>query len=145
MKENGRGTIIPYILSGASGSRTQTRAPPFFFFKLYLFLAVLGLSCCMGSSLVAASGGYSLVAAASSRACGVYSLVAAASSRACGVNSCGAQAYLLCGMWDLPGSGIEPVCFLHWQAGSLPLHHQGSPELPFFSSDAGVSRNILWE
>ena len=131
MKENGRGTIIPYILSGASGSRTQTRAPPFFFFKLYLFLAVLGLSCCMGSSLVAASGG--------------YSLVAAASSRACGVNSCGAQAYLLCGMWDLPGSGIEPVCFLHWQAGSLPLHHQGSPELPFFSSDAGVSRNILWE
>ena len=24
-------------------------------------------------------------------------------------NSCGAQAQLLCGMWDLPGSGIQPM------------------------------------
>ena len=36
----------------------------FCFFKqnFYLFLAVLGLFCCVGFSLVAASGGYSLVA-----------------------------------------------------------------------------------
>ena len=27
----------------------------------------------------------------------------------CGLNSYGAQALLLCGMWDLPGSGMEPV------------------------------------
>ena len=35
-----------------------------FFFKqkFYLFLAVLGLFCCVGFSLVAASGGYSPVA-----------------------------------------------------------------------------------
>ena len=26
-----------------------------------------------------------------------------------GLSSCGAQAYLLCGMWDLPGPGLEPV------------------------------------
>jgi len=25
------------------------------------------------------------------------------------LSSCGAQAQLLCGRWDLPGSGIEPV------------------------------------
>ena len=25
------------------------------------------------------------------------------------LSSCGAWAYLLCGMWDLPGPGIEPV------------------------------------
>ena len=32
------------------------------FLYIYLFLSVLGLCCCMGFSLVAASGGYSLVA-----------------------------------------------------------------------------------
>ena len=26
-----------------------------------------------------------------------------------GLSSCGARAYLLCGMWDLPGPGLEPV------------------------------------
>ena len=31
------------------------------------------------------------------------------SGGACGLSSCGAQAYLLCGMWDLPGPGIKPV------------------------------------
>ena len=25
------------------------------------------------------------------------------------LSSCGPQVYLLCGMWDLPGPGIEPV------------------------------------
>ena len=36
------------------------------------------------------------------------------------LSSCGAWAYLLLGMWNLPGSGIEPS-LLHWQADSLPL------------------------
>ena len=26
-----------------------------------------------------------------------------------GLSSCGAQASLLCGMWDLPGPGLKPV------------------------------------
>ena len=30
-------------------------------------------------------------------------------------------------MWDLPGSGIPPLCLLHWQMNSLPLNHQWSP------------------
>ena len=42
-----------------------------FFKKLFIFLAVLGLHCCMGFSLVAASGGYSLAGSS-----GGYSLVA---------------------------------------------------------------------
>ena len=25
------------------------------------------------------------------------------------LSNCGAQAYLLCGMWGIPGSGIEPM------------------------------------
>ena len=48
-------------------------------------------------------------------------------------NTCGAQAYLLYGMWDLPGPGIEPVS-LHWKADSLPLSHQGSHRLSFEKS-----------
>ena len=40
-----------------------------------------------------------------------------------GLNTCGVQAYLLHGMWDLPGPGIEPVS-LHWKANSLPLSHR---------------------
>ena len=42
------------------------------------------------------------------------------------LSSCGTQAQLLCGMWDLPGPGIKPMP-LHWQADSQPLCHQGSP------------------
>ena len=59
------------------------------------FLAVLGLPCCLGSSLVAESGGCSpevihrlLIA--------VASLVAERR-----LNSCGTQAWLLQGTWDL--------------------------------------------
>ena len=40
-----------------------------------------------------------------------------------GLQSCGAQAKLLCGMWDLPGSDL---CFLHWQVNSSQLS-QGKP------------------
>ena len=36
------------------------------------------------------------------------------------------RAQLLCGMWNLPRPGIEPVS-LHWQANSYPLQQQGSP------------------
>lgn len=32
---------------------------------------------------------------------------------------------LLRGVWDLPRSGTEP-CVLGWQAGSLPMSHQGT-------------------
>ena len=49
-----------------------------------------------------------------------------------GLQSCGAQAKLLCGMWDLLGSDM---CFLHWQVPSLPLSHQGSPYLAFLMND----------
>ena len=47
------------------------------------------------------------------------------------LNNCGAQAHLLCGMWNLPGPSISPLLSnvypLHWQAVSYPLYHQGSP------------------
>ena len=44
---------------------------------------------------------------------------------------CGAQAELLCGMWDLPGPGIEPV-FPVLLSRFLTTVHQRSPEKLFF-------------
>ena len=40
-------------------------------------------------------------------------------------NSCGSRAQWLCGTWDLPESGMEPMSPA-LQADSLPLSHQGS-------------------
>ena len=80
----------------------------YLFWLRWVFVAVCGLS------LVAASGGFSC--------CGAWALGARASVvvlhglSSCGsralerrLSSCGAQAYLLRGMWDLPGPGLEPV------------------------------------
>ena len=53
------------------------------------------------------------------------------------LSSCGSQAYLLRGMWDLPGPGLETVS-LYWQTESQPLRHQGNPSIFFnmrFSHD----------
>ena len=47
-----------------------------------------------------------------------------------GFSSCGAQVWLFRGMWDLPGSGIEPV-FLEWEGGPLITGTPG--KCPFFS------------
>ena len=49
-----------------------------------------------------------------------------------GLSSRGSGAWLLWGMWDLPGSEIEP-CVLHWQVDPLPLSHEGSPRHLFFT------------
>ena len=48
--------------------------------------------------------------------------------RLVGLSSCGSQAELPHGMWDLPDQGSHP-CLLRWQADSLPLSHRGSPHL----------------
>ena len=62
--------------------------------------------------------------------CGAWALrhagVSSCSSRAleCRLNKCGTQAWVLRGMWDLPGSGN--LCLLHWHVNSLLLSHKGS-------------------
>ena len=76
------------------------------------------LSC--GLSLVVVNGGYSslqymglslwwllLLQSTSSRACGPTSCGSQALEHK--LSSCGTQAYLLCGIWDLPRPGIEPM------------------------------------
>ena len=91
----------------------------FFFFLIYFWLRWVLLAACV-LSLVAASGGYSLLRcvgvslrwllllrSTGSRHVGFSSC----GSRAleCSLSSCGAQASLFRGMWDLPGPGLEPV------------------------------------
>ena len=96
----------------------------FFLNFIYLFiylLAALGLRCCVRAfSLVAVSRGYSslwcmgfslwwllLLWSTGSRRAGFSSCGLQALERR--LSSCGAQAQLLCSMWDLPGPGIKPM------------------------------------
>ena len=86
--------------------------PEHLFFFLNLFLAVLGLlwvfivAC--GLSLVVVSGGYSSLWWAGFSLQWLL-LLQSMGSRCTGFSSCGTWAQLLRGMWDLPGSGLEPV------------------------------------
>ena len=81
----------------------------FFFFLIYLFLAVLGLRFCArafsscgkrGPLFIAVRGPLTVAA----------SLVAEHRLQTRRLSSCGSRAQLLCGMWDLPRPGLEPVC-----------------------------------
>ena len=103
----------------------------FIFLIIYLFLALLGLCCCLGFSIVVTGRGYSLVAVCrfltlslsfffggrgGGLSCCKKWAVGCVGFTACGFwtlehwfNSCGIQALLLDGMWDLPGSGIKPI------------------------------------
>ena len=92
---------------------------------IYLFIYLFIFGCTESSllhrlSLVSGSGDYSLVGALVSR-CRCFSRCGALAPgcegfSSCGsqalqhrLNSCGAELKLLCSMWGLPGSGIEPV------------------------------------
>ena len=100
---------------------------------IYLLLAVLGLHCCSGFSLVVASRRYSLAAL-----CGFLPAVACC-------RCTGSKAHTLQQLWILGSRaqlnssvacGIFPdqgpdLCLLHWQVDSLPLSHQGSTTYSF--------------
>ena len=95
----------------------------FVFFKrnlcIYLFLAVLGPRCCAQAF---SSCGERASHCCGFSCCGAWALGAQASVvvscrlSSCGswapehrLSSCGAQAQLLHGIWDLPGPGLKPV------------------------------------
>ena len=93
----------------------------FYFWLCWVFVSARGLP------LVAASGGHS-----SSRCAGL-SLSRPLLSRSTGSRRAGSAAgahgfscSVACGIF--PDQGSNP-CPLHWQAGSQPLRHQGSPTL----------------
>ena len=106
------------------------------FLFIYLFLAVLGLRCCVGFPLVAVSGGQ--VQCAGSFSCCRAQAPGHAGFSSCGfqtvehrLSSQGAQAQLLCSMWDLPGSQIKPMS--NTLSGGLPTTEPPGkpPLLPF--------------
>ena len=105
--------------------------PGLFFLKIYLFIYLFG---CIGSSLLCEGflqlrrAGATLHCGARASHCGGISccraralgtqasVVVAHGLSSCGLwavecrlSSCGTWAQLLCGMWDLPGPGLEPV------------------------------------
>ena len=67
-----------------------------YFWLRWVFVAVCGLS------LVTASGGHSSLWCAGFSSCGSRALERR-------LSSCGAEAQLLHGMWDLPRPGLEPA------------------------------------
>ena len=80
----------------------------FFYLFIYLFMAVLGLRFCArafsscskrGPLFIVVRGPLTIAA----------SLVAEHRLQMRRLSSCGSRAQLLCGMWDLPRLGIEPV------------------------------------
>ena len=95
----------------------------FFPSNVYLFgcigsslLCELFSSCGEWSTTLVAVFWFLLLRSTGSRACGWASIVIAHDLNSGGfqalehrLNSCGAQAQLLHGMWDLPGSEVEPV------------------------------------
>ena len=120
------------------------------FFKIfiYLLLALLGLHCCAGSSLVQRAGAtlnlwcvsislwWFFFGTSGFRHMG-FSVVAP------GLKSTGSvvmENRLCCPLARgiFPDQGLNP-CLLHWQADSLPLSHQGSPWLLFEVPDPPAS------
>ena len=87
---------------------TETHFFSFYFYLcIYFWLRWVSVAAHQ-LSLVASSRGYS------SLQCMGFSLqwlllLWSTGSRHAGFSSCGTWAQLLCGMWDLPGPGIEPV------------------------------------
>ena len=81
----------------------------FFFFNLFiLFLAVLGLRCC-ARAFSSCSEWATLCCGAQASHRGGFSLLWSTSSRHLDFSSCGSQALLFHGMWDLPRPGPEPM------------------------------------
>ena len=128
------GTSILFSIVAASiyiVSNSVQVFPFLFFFKviqflfIYLFMAVLGPRFCVraftscgkwGPLFIAVRGPFIIAA----------SPVAEHRLQMRRLSNCGSRAQLLCGMWDPPRPGLEPVSPA--SAGRLlTLRHQGSP------------------
>ena len=77
------------------------------FIYFYLFFSVLGLHC-FGWAFSSCGEWGLLIITVHRLLIVVASLLCSTGSRHMGLSGCGARAYLLHGMWDLPGPGMEP-------------------------------------
>ena len=57
------------------------------------------------------------------------------------ISSCGAQVQLLCGMWELPGSGIKPVVSPALASGFFTTEPLGKPQYYTFESQSHRERD----
>ena len=101
----------------ASGSFPVSRLWIFSFLKNHLFMVVLGLHCCARAFSSLDEQGL-LFAVVHGLLLQWFPLVKSTGTRHMGCSSCGAQAYLLWGIWNLPKPGIEPVSPA-WAGGFL--------------------------
>ena len=60
------------------------------------------------------------------------------------LSSCGSRAQLLCGMWDLPRPGLEPVSPA-LAGGFLTTAPPGKPDLNFFKRSLVVFQVLRWK
>ena len=90
---------------------------------LFIFLVALGLCTCVWAFSSCAEQGLLFT--------GVqwFPLLWSMVCRLMGFSSCGAWAWLPCGMWNLPEPGIEPVSPA---VDAYPLYHQGGPQMEEF-------------
>ena len=112
---------------------------------MYLFLAMLGLHCCVGFSLAAVSRGYSLVVMCQPFICRDFSCCRARALGHAGFSSCGSQTLEhklnnwhagLAAPQPVGSSKIRNQTCVSWQVDSLPLSHQGIPQWLFLSSES---------
>ena len=97
---------------------------------IYLFLAELVFVAVCGLSLVVLNGGYSLLwSMGSSFWCLLF--LQSPGSRGCGLSSCGTPALLPHSMWDLTGSGTEPISPA-LEGGFLTSESPGNPRIFIF-------------
>ena len=109
---------------------------------IYLFMAALGLHCCLGFSPVVA-GLRGALPSSCGRLTAHSSCHGAPAPGHMGGSSCGSQArehrlrsrgsraQLLCSTWDLPGPGMEPASPV-LAGGFFTTGPQGSPDLESF-------------
>ena len=98
---------------GQSAKKVFFKSVNLIFLIQILFLSVLGLCCHVGFPLGVPAGGYSCLQYASFHCGGLSCGAQAPATRSSGVaahrlSSCGAQAQLLLGRWNLLGPGIQP-------------------------------------
>ena len=103
----------------------------FFFFNIYLFMAVLGLCFCARAFSSCGKRGPLFIAVRRPLTIAA-SLVGSTGSRCAGSVAVahGPSCSAACGIF--PDQGSNP-CPLHWQADSQPLRHRGSPVRSFIS------------
>ena len=130
----------PFFLKLRCNSRNIKLDLFFFFF----FFAALGLCCRLWAFLLLWWAGATLPCGVWVSHCGGFSCCGAWAPGtwasvvvAHGLSSCGVQAQLLRGMWDLPGPGLKPVSPA-LAGGFLTTVPPGKPPCPWFWSSAVI-------